>query len=70
MIFYGSFENLKFSKNNFLFQYRIVSIPVGAQARMVRTARDHEARMTTNMKNNHTNMKYEYCGIFDDILPI
>ena len=22
------------------------------------------------MKNNHTNMKYEYCGIYDDIHPI
>mgnify|MGYP001489336735 CR=1 FL=1 len=36
--------------------------PPCAQARMVRTAREHEVIMARNMMSNHTDMQDTYCG--------
>ena len=44
--------------------------PPCAQARMVRTAREHEFLMARNMMSNHTDMQDKYCGPSNDINPI
>ena len=44
--------------------------PPCAQARMVRTAKEHEVIMARNMMSNHTDMQDKYCGHSNDINPI
>ena len=44
--------------------------PPCAQARMVRTAREHEVIMARNMMSNHTDMQDKYCGHSNDTNPI
>ena len=44
--------------------------PPCAQARIARTAREHEVLMARNMMSNHTDMQDKYCGDCYDIDPI
>ena len=44
--------------------------PPCAQARIARTAREHEARLARNMISNHTDMYDNYCADCYDIHPI
>ena len=44
--------------------------PPYAQARIVRTAMEHEALMARNMMSKHTDMQDKYCGDCYDIHPI
>ena len=49
---------------------KVIQTPPCAQARMARTAREHEVLMARNTMSNHTDMQDKYCGNCYDIHPI